>query len=219
MTVNHWVPGSSPGRGAKFKASVHTGAFFVAAGLSPGTTSRVIRSAHPFGAALKRVLLRSRVQVAEPNLKPQVKTWGFFVAAGLSLGTTPSLIDQISPRLFVGGATSRRMQASGLPANPHQRREKSPSTSPSGYTLLTSSDAPLLEHRITCSPDIEDKKTPLPLTGKRCSVTRDDYCSVAGSSASEGSALSASSPLMPSSSRSNTSTEFAGISGLGLCSP
>ncbi len=27
MTVNHWVPGSSPGRGAKFKASVHTGAF------------------------------------------------------------------------------------------------------------------------------------------------------------------------------------------------
>src|SRR5690606_34287641 len=51
---------SSPGRGAKSEASVKTWGFFVAAGLSPGTTSQAIRSAHPFGAALKRVLLRSR---------------------------------------------------------------------------------------------------------------------------------------------------------------
>ena len=40
------------------------------------------------------------------------------------------------------------------------------------------------------------------------------YCC---SAASAG--CSASSPLISSSSRSNTSTEFAGISGLGLCSP
>src|SRR5690606_31925662 len=47
--------------------------FFVAMGLSPGTTSQVIRpkGLTPFGAALKRVLLRSRVLVAEPNSKPR----------------------------------------------------------------------------------------------------------------------------------------------------
>jgi hypothetical protein len=54
--------------------------------------SQVIRFAHPFGAALKRVLLRSRVQVAEPISKPRVKTWGFFVAAGLSPGTMSQVI-------------------------------------------------------------------------------------------------------------------------------
>src|SRR5690606_29853835 len=123
MTVNHWVPGSSPGRGAKFKASVHTGAFLwpwdshlglhprlfgprasplrgraearSAAQSSPGRGAKFKASVHtgrflghrtpprgflpgysaqgphPFGAALKRVLLRSRVLVAEPNSKPR----------------------------------------------------------------------------------------------------------------------------------------------------
>lgn len=45
--------------------------------------SQVIRCAHPSGAALKRVQLRCRVQVAEPNSRTQPSA-GFFIACGLS---------------------------------------------------------------------------------------------------------------------------------------
>src|SRR5690606_1021158 len=80
MTVNHWVPGSSPGRGAKFKSPDASRGFFVSPpGLSPGTASQVIRPCgpHPFGAALKRVRLRRRVQVAEPNSKALTQVGAF----------------------------------------------------------------------------------------------------------------------------------------------
>jgi hypothetical protein len=65
--------------------------FFVSVGLSPGTLPQVIRFAHPFRAALKRVLLRSRVQVAEPNSKHQTSARLYFVGANLSLPTNNGL--------------------------------------------------------------------------------------------------------------------------------
>src|SRR5690606_35318344 len=62
-----------------------------------GLCPRLFGKPHPFGAALKRVLLRSRVQVAEPDSKPRVRTRGFFVDAGLSPGTLSQVIRQASP--------------------------------------------------------------------------------------------------------------------------
>src|SRR5690606_18814384 len=45
----------------------------------------------PFGAALKRVLLKQSSQVAEPNSKPRFIP-GLFIACGLSPGTTSQVI-------------------------------------------------------------------------------------------------------------------------------
>src|SRR5690606_38596316 len=81
MTVNHWVPGSSPGRGAKFKSPDASRGFFAppTPGRSQGAGSQVFRPGgpHPFGAALKRVRLRRRVQVAEPNSKALTQVGAF----------------------------------------------------------------------------------------------------------------------------------------------
>ncbi|SDA60097.1 hypothetical protein SAMN03159475_2280 [Pseudomonas sp. NFPP33] len=67
--------------------------------------SQVIRCAHPFGAALKRVQLRCRVQVAEPNSKTQPSA-GFFIACGLSPGTASQVIRFAHPF----GAALKRVQ-------------------------------------------------------------------------------------------------------------
>ena len=165
MTVNHWVPGSSPGRGANFKASddcpglfcitrtlardavsgysAHSASrsraearsaaqsspgrgakskpqtivwgFFVSPGLSPGTLSQVIRLTQLHGAAPKRVLLRSRVQVAEPTSKPQTIVWGFLVSTGLSQGRCPRLFASLP---LQGGAEAR---SAGRPYTPRSR--------------------------------------------------------------------------------------------------
>jgi hypothetical protein len=74
---------SSPGRGANFKASGENLGLFCFRRTLTRDLSQVIRFAHPFGAALKRVLLRSRVQVAEPTSKPQTSARLYFVAANL----------------------------------------------------------------------------------------------------------------------------------------
>ena len=82
MTVNHWVPGSSPGRGAKFKSPDACRGFLVsAAGLSPGTASQVIRPCgpHPFGAALKRVRLTPSSPGRGAKFKSPDACRGFFV--------------------------------------------------------------------------------------------------------------------------------------------
>src|SRR5690606_16392552 len=97
MTVKHWVPCSSPGRGAKFKSPDASPGAFVSPppGLSPGTASQVIRPCgpHPFGAALKRVRLRRRVQVAEPNSKAltQVGAFSFHPPLDSHQGLRPRL--------------------------------------------------------------------------------------------------------------------------------
>ena|GEM_PF-4180024 len=146
MTVNHWVPGSSPGRGANFKASddcpglfcitrtlardavpgysarsasrsraearsaaqsspgrgakskpqTIVWGFFVSTGLSPGTLSQVIRLAHPYGAAPKRVLLRSRVQVAEPNQSLRRLSGAFLYHPDSRQGRCPRLFGSLS---------------------------------------------------------------------------------------------------------------------------
>src|SRR5690606_23148139 len=112
MTVNHWVPGSSPGRGAKFKSPDASRGFFVSPpGLSPGTASQVIRPCepHPFGAALKRVRLRRRVQVAEPNSKALTQVGAFsFHPPGLSPGTASQVIRPCGPHPF--GAALKRVR-------------------------------------------------------------------------------------------------------------
>jgi hypothetical protein len=88
---------SSPGRGANFKASGENLGLFCFRRTLTRDLSQVIRFAHPFGAALKRVLLHSRVQVAEPTSKPQVKIWGFFVSVGLPPGTLSQVIRLAHP--------------------------------------------------------------------------------------------------------------------------
>ncbi len=80
MTVNHWVPGSSPGRGAKFKNPASALGFLLPAGLSPGTASQVIRFAHPCGAALKRVLLTQSSPGRGAKFKNPASALGFFIA-------------------------------------------------------------------------------------------------------------------------------------------
>ena len=92
MTVNHWVPGSSPGRGAKFKNPASALGFLLPAGLSPGTASQVIRFAHPCGAALKRVLLTQSSPGRGAKFKNPASALGFLLPAGLSPGTTSQVI-------------------------------------------------------------------------------------------------------------------------------
>ncbi len=92
MTVNHWVPGSSPGRGAKFKNPASALGFLLPAGLSPGTTSQVIRFAHPCGAALKRVLLTQSNPGRGAKFKNPASALGFLLPAGLSPGTASQVI-------------------------------------------------------------------------------------------------------------------------------
>src|SRR5690606_3028993 len=118
-----------------------------------------------------------------------------------------------------GGGIKPARNLTPLP-NPSPTGGEGPSTSPPSLLAKATRRhaSPYLPHQ-THTPQT---KTPPTLAGKRCSVKRLDYCSVAGSAASgAGSSAGAwdSSPLMPSSSSSNISTEFAGISGLGLCSP
>ena len=67
--------------------------------------SQVIRFAHPFGAALKRVQLRCRVQVAEPDSRTQPSA-GFFIACGLLPGTMSQVIRSAHPF----GAALKRVQ-------------------------------------------------------------------------------------------------------------
>ena len=82
-----------------------TAGFFIACRLSPGTTSQAIRFVRPSGAALKRVQLRCRVQVAEPNSRTQPNRWVFF-ACRLSPGTTSQVIRFVCP----SGAALKRVQ-------------------------------------------------------------------------------------------------------------
>jgi hypothetical protein len=249
MTVNHWVPGSSPGRGAKIQSlRCKSGAFLYPPDSHQGLRPRLFGKPHPFGAALKRVLLRSRVQVAEPNQSLRCKSGAFFASARLSPGTTSQVIRQASPLrgraearsaaqsspgrganfkapgdnlgLFVSAGLSRpcRRQLAGDPRsaaapNPH-------------YPLIASKLAPTKS--LTCKGlhKALSRETKTPRIGGAFSLYGSAYCasvfsadSPASASDSAAGAASFSSPLMPSSSRSKTSTELAGISGLGLCSP
>ncbi|MFI8464314.1 hypothetical protein ACIGBJ_11100, partial [Stutzerimonas stutzeri] len=56
-----------------------------------------IRFAHPFGAALKRVQLRCRVQVAEPNFKASVNTGAFLLPLDSHQGLRPRLFASLTP--------------------------------------------------------------------------------------------------------------------------
>src|SRR3990167_4262113 len=56
----------------------HPAWFFIACGLSPGLRPRLFAKAHPSAAALKRVQLRCRVLVAEPNSKTRPSSRVFY---------------------------------------------------------------------------------------------------------------------------------------------
>src|SRR3990167_281388 len=96
MTVNHWVPGSSPGRGAKFENPAIQPGFLLPADSHrdcvPGYSPRLT----PPGPLLARVQLRCRVLVAEPNSRTRPSSRVFYCLRTLT-GTASQVIRQGSP--------------------------------------------------------------------------------------------------------------------------
>ena len=78
--------------------------------------SQVTRFAHPFGAAVKRVLPSSRVQVAEPNLKPRFAP-GLFCARW----TLTRDLSQVIRFAHPFGAALKRVLLPGNENAPHER--------------------------------------------------------------------------------------------------
>ncbi len=100
--------------------------------------SQVIRFAHSFGAALKRVQLRCRVQVAEPDSRTQPSA-GFFIACELSPGIMSQVIhlpkgDHRTCRSRAPRQIERTLQSQKLrPETGLLQKRKSRSPAPSPY--------------------------------------------------------------------------------------
>ena len=88
MTVNHWVPGSSPGRGAKFKNPASALGFIACWTLTrdcvPGYSLR-----SPCGAALKRVLLTQSSPGRGAKFKNPASALGFIACRTLTRDCVP----------------------------------------------------------------------------------------------------------------------------------
>ena len=100
---------SSPGRGAKFqKPRSIPGFFLLPADSHQGPRPRLFGlRPHPFGAALKRVQLRYRVQVAGPDSKASASTGAFLLPAESHRGPHPRLFG-LRPHPL--GAALKRVQ-------------------------------------------------------------------------------------------------------------
>ena len=127
MTVNHWVPGSSPGRGAKFKASVHTGAFYCLRTLTrdyvPGYSLRSPLRGRAKARSAKAVESRSRSQIQSLG-----SYRGFLLPADSHQGLRPRLFASLTP---FGAALKRSAQS-------HETHQVHP---PVGASLLAIAEA------------------------------------------------------------------------------